>query len=49
MDVYHLETFMKGMSALDTFKSCGMDAAIQYFEALGQFWIPDAEQYIVQT
>ena len=46
---YHLETFMNGMSALDAFKFCGMDAAIQYFKAMDQFWIPDAEQYIVQT
>jgi hypothetical protein len=26
-----------------------MDAAIQYFEALGQFWTPDAEKFIVQS
>jgi len=26
-----------------------MDASIQYFEAMGQFWIPDAEKYAVQT
>ena len=34
---------------LDAFRATGMDAAIQYFEAMGQFWIPNAEQYIVQT
>ena len=31
------------------FKTCGLDASIQYFEAMGQFWIPNAEKYIVQT
>ncbi|HOD84829.1 MAG: methylcobalamin:coenzyme M methyltransferase [Planctomycetes bacterium ADurb.Bin126] len=46
---YHLDTYMGGMDALAAFKHCGMDAAIQYFEAMGQFWIPNAEQYIVQT
>ncbi len=46
---YHLDTYMNGMDALSAFKVTGMDAAIQYFEAMGQFWIPDAEKYIVQT
>ncbi len=46
---YHLDTYMGGVDALTAFKQLGMDAAIQYFEAMGQFWIPDAEKYIVQT
>ena len=46
---YHLDTYMDGIEPLAAFKAVGMDAAIQYFEAMGQFWIPDAEQYIVQT
>jgi uroporphyrinogen-III decarboxylase len=46
---YHLDTYMGGMDALSAFKSVGMDASIQYFEAMGQFWIPDAEKFIVQT
>ncbi len=46
---YHLDTYMDGMDALSAFKAIGMDAAIQYFEAMGQFWIPNAEKYIVQT
>jgi len=46
---YHLDTYMDGVDALTAFKMTGMDAAIQYFEAMGQFWIPDAERYIVQT
>jgi hypothetical protein len=40
---------MGGMDALDAFKATGMDAAIQYFEAMGQFWIPQAEKYALQT
>ncbi|HSW44327.1 MAG TPA: uroporphyrinogen decarboxylase family protein, partial [Phycisphaerae bacterium] len=46
---YHLDTYMGGVDALTAFKTTGMDAAIQYFEAMGQFWIPDAEKYVVQT
>jgi len=46
---YHLDTYMNGMDALDAFKATGMDAAIQYFEAMGQFWIPNAEKYALQT
>jgi len=46
---YHLDTYMDGMDALSAFKACGMDAAIQYFEAMGQFWIPEAEKYILTT
>ncbi len=46
---YHLDTYMGGVDALTAFKQTGLDAAIQYFEAMGQFWIPNAEKYIVQT
>ena len=46
---YHLDNYMNGMDTLTAFKTIGMDAAIQYFEAMGQFWIPDAEEYVVQT
>ena len=46
---YHLDTYMGGMDALSAFQSLGMDASIQYFEAMGQFWIPDAEKFIVQS
>jgi len=46
---YHLDTYMDGMDALDAFKATGMDASIQYFEAMGQFWIPDAEKYTLET
>ena len=46
---YHLDTYMDGRDALDAFKATGMDASIQYFEAMGQFWIPNAEKYAIQT
>ena len=46
---YHLDTYLGGIDALAAFKTCGLDASIQYFEAMGQFWIPNAEQYLLQT
>ena len=46
---FHLDEYMDGMDALSAFKAVGMDAAIQYFEAMGQFWVPDAQGGIVQT
>jgi uroporphyrinogen decarboxylase len=46
---YHLDTYLDGMDALDAFKACGLDASIQYFEAMGQFWIPNAEKFVVQS
>ena len=46
---YHLDTHMAGMDALAAFRHCGLDASIQYFEAMGQFWIPNAEKFLVST
>lgn len=46
---YHLDTHMGGVDALTAFQQVGLDASIQYFEAMGQFWIPNAERYIVQS
>jgi uroporphyrinogen decarboxylase len=46
---YHLDTYLGGMDALAAFKHCGLDASIQYFEAMGQFWIPEAQKYLVST
>jgi hypothetical protein len=46
---YHLDTYLGGIDALTAFKACGLDASIQYFEAMGQFWIPNAEKFIVQS
>ena len=46
---YHLDKYMGGAEPLAAFKQTGLDASIQYFEAMGQFWIPNAEDYFVQT
>lgn len=46
---YHLDTYLGGVDALEAFRLTGLDAQIQYFEAMGQFWIPDAEKYVVST
>jgi hypothetical protein len=40
---YHLDTFLGGIGALEAFQKLGMDAQIQYFQGMGQFWIPDAD------
>jgi len=40
---YHLDRYMDGMSDLKAFEFCGMDAAIQYFQNMGQFWLVDAD------
>ena len=46
---YHLDRYMGGVDALAAFKAAGLDASIQYFAAMGQFWVPDAEHFIIQT
>ena len=40
---YHLDEYLDGISALEAFERCGMDAAVQYFQDMGQFWLPDAD------
>jgi uroporphyrinogen decarboxylase len=40
---YHLEEYLGGASALQAFEMAGMDAQIQYFESMGQFWLTDAD------
>jgi hypothetical protein len=40
---FHLETFMNGMTALEAFRTVGLDAQIQYFESMAQFWLADAD------
>ena len=40
---YHLDRYMDGMDALQAFKHCGMDAQIQYFEEMDQFWLVNAD------
>ncbi|MHC4123164.1 MAG: uroporphyrinogen decarboxylase family protein [Planctomycetota bacterium] len=46
---YHLDKYMDGMDVLSAFKAVGLDASVQRFEAMGQFWVPDAEKGILQT
>jgi len=40
---FHLDTYLGGMSELDAFAKVGMDAQIQYFESMAQFWLTDAD------
>lgn len=40
---YHLDTYLGGMTDLEAFEYFGMDAAIQYFQDMGQFWLPEAD------
>ncbi|HPD29671.1 MAG TPA: uroporphyrinogen decarboxylase family protein [Phycisphaerae bacterium] len=40
---YHLDTYLGGISALEAFRRFGMDAQIQYFQLMGQFWLVDAD------
>ena len=40
---YHLDQYLDGISDLEAFERFGMDAQIQYFEEMGQFWMPDAD------
>ncbi len=40
---YHLDTYLGGASALEAFGMFGLDASIQYFQDMGQFWLTDAD------
>jgi uroporphyrinogen-III decarboxylase len=40
---FHLESFMGGVSPLEAFRRVGLDAQIQYFESMAQFWVADAD------
>ena len=40
---YHLNEHLGGISDLEAFKKFGLDAQIQYFESMGQFWLVDAD------
>jgi len=40
---YHLEKHLGGITALEAFERFGMDAQIQYFESMGQFWLVEAD------
>ena len=36
---YHLEKYLGGISDIEAFEKFGMDAQIQYFAEMGQFWM----------
>ncbi len=38
---YHLDTQLGGITDLEAFECLDMDAAVQYFQDMGQFWLPD--------
>ncbi|NUQ60920.1 MAG: hypothetical protein HUU20_00420 [Pirellulales bacterium] len=40
---YHLDRFLGGITPLEAFQRFRMDAQIQYFESMGQFWLVDAD------
>jgi len=40
---YHLDTYLGGATPLQAFERFGMDAAVQYFEDMGQFWLVTAD------
>ena len=40
---YHLETFMDGASELEAFSRVGLDAAVQYSQDTGGYWLLDAD------
>ena len=46
---YHLEEYLGGISDLEAFELFGMDASIQYFQDMGQFWLPDADTTKIST
>ena len=46
---YHLEKYLNDISDLEAFEKFGMDAAIQYFQDMGQFWLVNADFTKVST
>lgn len=40
---YHLDKYLGGVEPLEAFQIVGMDASIQYFADMGQFWLVDAD------
>ena len=40
---YHLEEYLGGISDIEAFEMFGMDAQIQYFADMGQFWVSKAD------
>ncbi len=40
---YHLDKYLGGISDIEAFEKFGMDAQIQYFADMGQFWVTKAD------
>lgn len=40
---FHLDTYLGGVTPLEAFQRFGLDAAVQYFEDMGQFWLVGAD------
>ena len=40
---FHLDTYLDGISPLEAFERFEMDAQVQYFEEMGQFWLVNAD------
>jgi len=40
---YHLEEHLGGISDVEAFEKFGMDAQVQYFADMGQFWVANAD------
>jgi uroporphyrinogen-III decarboxylase len=46
---YHLEKYMGGATDIEAFQRVGLDAQIQYFEEMAQFWLVDADFRKINT
>lgn len=46
---YHLDTFLGGLSDLEAFRLFGLDASIQYFQDMGQFWLAEEDFHKFST
>jgi uroporphyrinogen decarboxylase len=46
---YHLDKYLGGISDLEAFEQFGLDAQIQYFQDMGQFWLVDADFAAIDT
>jgi len=46
---YHLDKYLGGITPQEAFRKFGMDAQVQYFQSMGQFWLVDADFSKVNT
>jgi hypothetical protein len=40
---FHLDAYQDGITDLEAFEMFGLDASIQFFQDMGQFWLTDAD------